>query len=621
MSSMFPFPPLPSALPLRKHPLAAALALALLGAGGAWAQASAPAGRAGGAAVAATEPAEQEAPQSALTAELMYELLVGEISAAGGDARAAYELVLDAARKTDDPALYRRAVDLAAQARDGEGALRASLAWVQALPDSRDANRYLLQVLIGLNRLGDARAPLARELALASVAERPVAILSVPRYFARAGDRKTAALVVEQVLTPYTNDAETGVPAWVSIGRMRSAAGDTDGALEAAQRGQALEPQAEGPALLALALMGAKLPQAEGLVQTYLKGAKPLPEIRLDYARLLLDVQRYSEAATQLRQVVVERPRFAQAWLILGTLELQDNKLDPAEAALKHYVELATDNGDGQDGKDGDKADRGASDEVPARGLTQAYLYLAQIAEQRKDWVQANAWLDRINTPEEMLSAQIRRASLLARQGKLKEARELLKKQPTKDAAEARLKLLADVQLLRDAHQYKTAYDTMAQATVLQPEDVDLLYDQAMLAEKLGHLDDMERLLRHVIGLKPDYHHAYNALGYSLADRKLRLPEAKLLIQKALEFAPDDPFIRDSLGWVEFRIGNTAQAAEILQNAYNAKPDTEIAAHLGEVLWALGKRDQAQAVWREGSRMNADNETLRDTLKRLRVKP
>jgi Flp pilus assembly protein TadD len=164
------------------------------------------------------------------------------------------------------------------------------------------------------------------------------------------------------------------------------------------------------------------------------------------------------------------------------------------------------------------------------------------------------------------------------------------------------------------------AYERLGQAVAGAPQDMELIYEQAMTAEKLNLLADMERLLRRVIEIKPDYAAAYNALGYSLADRNMRLPEAKQLIQKALEFAPTDPFIRDSLGWVEFRLGNLQEAARILSEAYKDKPDPEIAAHLGEVLWSLQQRDRALAVWREGHMMNPDNETLQETLQRLLVK-
>ena len=151
------------------------------------------------------------------------------------------------------------------------------------------------------------------------------------------------------------------------------------------------------------------------------------------------------------------------------------------------------------------------------------------------------------------------------------------------------------------------------------PDDVDLLYEQAMMDEKLDRLDDMERLLRRVIALKPDHQHAYNALGYSLAERKIRLPEARQLILKALEISPGEPFITDSLGWVEYRLGNSDEALRLLRRAYEARPDPEIAAHFGEVLWAAGQVEEARRVWREGRSRDAGNDVLKETLARLRV--
>jgi Flp pilus assembly protein TadD len=208
---------------------------------------------------------------------------------------------------------------------------------------------------------------------------------------------------------------------------------------------------------------------------------------------------------------------------------------------------------------------------------------------------------------------------LLARQGKLDEARALIQGLPIRAPEDARMKISAEVQILRDNKQYQAAYDVLVQALADNPKDLDFQYDQAMMAEKLGRLDEMERLLRQAIAIKPDYHHAYNALGYSLADRNVRLPEARRLIVKALEYAPNDPFISDSLAWVEFRSGNHAKALSILQKAYQDKPDAEIAAHLGEVLWTMNQREQAKTIWREGLGLNAENETLLETLKRLRV--
>ena len=258
-----------------------------------------------------------------------------------------------------------------------------------------------------------------------------------------------------------------------------------------------------------------------------------------------------------------------------------------------------------------------ADDAQAPRGLVQAYLLLSQIAEQDKRIDDAQAWLSRIDNPQDMMRVQIRRAALLARQGKLDDARNLLRATPETKPEDARLKQSAEVQLLRDFKQFDKAYEVLAKAIEANPADADLLYDLAMVADKLDKTSEMEGLLRQVIALKPDYHHAYNALGYSLADRGLRLPEARQLITKALEFAPDDPYIQDSLGWVEFRSGNLAEALRILRDAYLAKPDAEIAAHLGEVLWAMNRRDEAKTTWNEGLGLNPDNETLQETMRRL----
>jgi tetratricopeptide (TPR) repeat protein len=542
---------------------------------------------------------------SALDAELFYQLLLGELNVRSEEPAAGFALILDAARKTGDPTLYQRAVELAFQGRNGDAALQAARAWKQAFPQSREANRYVLQILVTLNRIPESAEPLKTEVALADPKDRPAVISAVSRSYARVTDKKQAATVVEQALAEYLNTPETGAAAWSAVGRLRLAAGDTAGAMDAARRGQAISPAAEGPVLLALELMDPKLPEAEALVRTYLQG-KPLAEMRMAYARALLDGLRQAEALAQLQVVTRERPDLSEAWLAQGTLLAQDNQLPAAEAAILKYLELAQ---------------ALPASEEKSRGIAQAYLTMAQIAERRRDFTAANAWLDRIENSQDLLQAQNRRASILARQGKMDEARKVIRTLPERTPADARMKTMAEVQLLRDNKMYQEAYELMAKAIAQDPADTDLLYDQAMLAEKLGRFDDMEKLLRELMVKKPDYHHAYNALGFSLAERNQRLPEAKQLIQKALEFAPGDPFISDSLAWVEFRMGNQAEALRILQVAYKERPDAEIAAHLGEVLWTLGQRDQAQSVFREGVMLNAENETLMETMKRLKVRP
>ncbi len=345
-------------------------------------------------------------------------------------------------------------------------------------------------------------------------------------------------------------------------------------------------------------------PQAESLVvQTLAK--QPIPELRMAYARVLLGQQRYGDATRELDRVTREKPDLMEAWLVLANLHLQDNRLEQAEHALNRFTELVS---------------ASSQSDIRRRGLTQAYLMQAQVAEKRQDFAGAEAWLARIENAQELFSAQARRASLLARQGKIAEARALLRSLPAASAEDQRMKLLAEVQLLREQRLYRDAYRVQAELVALLPDDADLLYDQAMLADKAGQPDEMERLLRALMASKPQYHHAYNALGYSLAERGVRLAEAKQLILKALEFAPADPFITDSLGWVEFRMGNIAQARQHLETAYKARPDAEIGAHLGEVLWTLGDREQALRIWAESQRAAPDNDTLKETLTRLGVK-
>jgi len=549
---------------------------------------------------------QEAAPSSLLDSALFYQLLVGEMTLQDGEPAAGFALMLDAARKTGDAQLYQRATDIALQSRSGDAALQSARAWKQDQPTSREANRYVLQILVALNRIADTVEPLQTEIKLAPDVERPAVLSAVPRIYARVADKKLASTVVEEALADHLGTPATAGAAWTAVGRMRLAAGDTKGALAAARRGQAAAPRAEGPALVALELMDPKMPEAEGVVRGYFEGnPKALPEIRMGYARALLDAQRYAEASAQLQIVTRDKPDMPEGWLVLGSLQLQDNQLAQAQSSLERYVGLAQ-----QQTSEGERN----------RGLAQAYLSLSQLAEKRKDYAAAENWLAKIDNPSDLALAQTRRASILASQGKLEEGRQLIRKLPERNPAEARVKLNAEVSLLREFKQYQLAHEVLAQALAKTPDETELLYDQAMMAEKLGKLDEMESLLRKVIQLKPDYHHAYNALGYSLADRSVRLPEARELIRKALEFAPSDPFIGDSLGWVEFRMGNNAEAVKIFEAAYKAKPDAEIAAHFGEVLWAMGQRDRAISIWKEGRLLNPENETLLETLKRLRVK-
>jgi tetratricopeptide (TPR) repeat protein len=562
---------------------------------------------------------------SALDARLFYQLLIGELELRGGEAGTAYEVILDAARRSRDEALFRRAVDIALGARAGEQALAATRAWRTTRPESLDALRLQLQILVALNRTADLAEPLRTLLAQTPEAERGGTLASLPRFLQRAGEPRVVVQIVAEAARPYLDAPATRVPARVAVGRAWLAAGEPARALELAREASALDPGALGPALLALEIMRER-PEAEALVTAHLAQPKAEMALRLAYVRALTGAQRYGEAVSQLEIATRERPDVAAPFLTLGALQLELKHPQEGEAALLRYVELVQGQG-GATGVHGLAAtgaddDEMADDEGPTRsdqGLVQAWLMLAQAAEQRGDYAAAERWLARIEDPQRALEVQTRRASILVRQGKIPQAREMIRRAPERRPEDARAKLVAEAGVLRDAKRWGEASEVLSRASEQFPDDGDLLYEQAMMAEKLDRLDEMERLLRRVIELKPDNAHAHNALGYSLADRSQRLPEARQLIQRALELAPGDPFITDSLGWVEYRLGNVDEALRLLRVAYRARPDPEIGAHLGEVLWSLGQRDEARRIWREVRMRDETNEVLRETLARLRV--
>ena len=503
---------------------------------------------------------------SAMTGELLYEILLGEMNLRQGEPAAGFALMLDAARKSNDVVLYDRAVEIALQARSGDGALMAARAWSNAWPQDRKANNQLLQILLAVNQVSESLEPLKKEIALAPEAERDATINLIPRHYARVSDKKRATNVAQQALEPYlAKNNTTGAVAWTSLGRMRLASDDISGAVESVKKGQAADSKAQGPLLLAMELMGKKVAEAEALVQQGLR-KQDNTDMAMSYVRVLIELERYKEATEQLQAITRKDAKLADAWLVLGSLQFEQGQDKEAEASLARYVNLAS---------------KSPTDKS-TRGLNQA---------------------------------QTRRAALLARQGKMGEARELIHQIPANNADEQRSRVLAEVQLLREHRQWQSAFDLLAANS---GDDIDLIYEQAMLAEKLNKLDEMEKLLRKVIAQNPSYYNAYNALGFSLADRNVRLTEAKQLIVKALTFAPDDPFITDSLGWVEFRLGNLTSALNYLQKAYKDRADAEIAAHLGEVLWKMKRQDEAIKIWREGLNTAPNNETLQETLQRLK---
>ncbi len=580
--------------------------------------------------------ATQEAPyRSAMDAPLLFQLLLGEMELNAGRSAQAFEVLLDAARRTRDESLFKRAVQVAIQNRSAEQTQTAVRGWRQTMPQSLDAIRYQLQTALALSRFADAVEPFNTLVERSPEAERGDVIGALPQLVERANDRKLVVGTFEPSLNQHAQTPALRAAAWSTLGRLWLAAGDANKALALAERVQAADPAARESALLALDVLP-RAPGAERVVATYLAQPKADPMVRLAWGQTLAQQQRHGDALAVLQRVVVDRPNTLSAWLTIAAVQLELKRPQEAEQALQRYLQLtsaqtpatasaASAAGEAAPGTPGTTttaeptAASAQRAEAVASGRNQAFLMMSQAAELRGDWAAASAWLERVEGATRGLDVATRRATLLAKQGKVAEARALLRAMPETSPDDARMKLVAESQVLREVKRWQEAHDLLAQAVARTPDDIDLMYEQAMMAEKLNRLEDMERLLRKVMVLKPDYHNAYNALGYSLADRGLRLDEAKQLIRKALDLVPGDPFITDSLAWVEFRQGNRAEALKLLKQAWATRPDTEIGAHLGEVLWVAGDKEEARRVWRESRGRDRSNDVLVETLKRLKV--
>ncbi|WP_299510341.1 tetratricopeptide repeat protein [uncultured Limnohabitans sp.] len=539
-----------------------------------------------------------------MDAALFYQVLLGELNVRNGSAGSGFSLILAAARETNDPTLFQRAVDVALQSRSGDAALQAAQAWKKAIPQATEANRYLLQILLALNRVDAAGQALSVSLQDLPPSEQNAAIVSVPRVFARVPDKKIAADTVEKALASVLKQSATAATAWTTVGRMRREAGQLALAVEASKQGHAADPSAPGPLILALSLAGAAPDDMAPLLEKAMQ-ADVQAELRLGYARHLIGQNQQTPALLQLARLNADHPEFADGWLVHGLLLQETGDFKEAEKKLRRHVELATPK----------------PDPAQQNKLAESLMSLAQMAQRQGQWAQAEQWLAQVPVQADPIKLASRQADLLTQQGRTAEARQVLAQIQTSNAEQATRKTLVESMWLRENKQVSDAYALVKKALEAQPQSIELMSELAMVTEKLKRFDEMESLLREIMRRKPEDAHAFNALGYSLADRNTRLEEARQLIAQALKLAPQDAYIQDSLGWVTFRQGQHAEALQILQAAYRARPDAEIAAHLGEVLWVMGQREQAATIWREGLMLKADNETLRETLQRFDFKP
>jgi Flp pilus assembly protein TadD len=539
---------------------------------------------------------EESLPSVDLTEDLLFKLLSAEIANQRGEWQAAYVAILSAAQQTRDPRLARRATEIALGAKQGGEALAAVRLWRELAPNSEEAAQYYLGFVILSDTIESARPIFVQRLKEARPQVRGLMMFQIQRMLARAKDKNAAFAMLEDLLTPYKSTPE----AHLALAQGAFNNGNSERAQAEARAALAIKPDSE-LGVLTLAQVTPDKNDAAKLMTSFLSTYPNARDVRIAYARSLIEQKQYEKARGEFETLLKAQPEDLSILYALGMLAAQANDLKSAEKYLTTYVGALAKNPDEE------------------RDPTQAMLLLAQIAEERKDTDAALKWLAQIDSGEAYLGAQIKRAQLIAKRGDMRGARALLTSLKPETERDQTQIISAEAQLLRDANQTADALAVLQVGIKRFPKNTDLLYDYAMVAEKSNKMELMETTLRKVIELAPNNQHAYNALGYSLAERNIRLQEAYALIDKALKLAPEDPFIMDSMGWVQFRLGKLKEAEEVLHRAYQLRPDPEIAVHLGEVLWVKGQKDDAHKLWRDANTKDPQNDTLKNTLSRLHI--
>ncbi len=526
-----------------------------------------------------------------LTSQVLYQVLLGEIASQRGELRLSAEDYADLAVRTRNAQIAQRAFELAQFARMPGLALTDAQIWRELEPGSVKAMQSLAGQLLVSGRLDEARPHLEAWLKAGRSEE---IFPQLHALFARLKDKQAALDLVSALAASYPTLPE----ARFAIAQVAVQAGQVPRALAALDEALRLRPQWEPAALLKGQILLRKDGEAaaEAFLAEYLKANPGAQEVRLAYAKQLARTGRMNESRREFKRLTQDAPDNADAHFTLGLIAMQTDDLGSARASFIKALEL------------------GHPDADSVR------YYLGQLEEAENQFDAALKWYRQVNEGRHRFDAQLRIAVMLSRLGSVQEARDWLGGLAVEDDAERVQVVQVEALILRDAKNYAAVLEVLGRGLEKLPDAPELLYDRAMAAEKLDRLDVLEQDLRRLIKLKPDYAQAYNALGYTLADRTARLPEAMELLQQALKLSPEDPFILDSMGWALFKLKRIPEAVVHLRRAFEAKPDPEIAAHLGESLWARnekGDRDEARLIWQGSLKVNPDNEVLRAVVSRL----
>jgi tetratricopeptide (TPR) repeat protein len=532
----------------------------------------------------ADKPGETTAPADAVdyaaNSEAMFDFLTAELAAQRGDVESALAIYHRLARELKDPSVARRAVETAIRTRAFGAALESATLLLELDPESTLAREIMAALLANEGDLTKAGTMLGR--LLEKNPNRGTVLMQLSYLFAKFPDKAAVLETTKKVTEPYGQTPEAryavGVAALVA-GNVTLADSEADVALK-------LKPDWQQGAILKAQVLRKSAPA--DLIPFYEQFVTANPdslEVRMQLGRELAAEKKLAEARVQFREVEKRSKNDPQAAYAIGLLSLQLEDYAEAQQAFSRSLAQGY------------------------REPTSIYLGMGQAAEGLKRYDEAIGWYQKVDSSD-WVRAQLKIAQLMARQQGLDAGRNYLQRiEPRSDDDKVQM-IQVEAQLLRDAREWKETYEMLTRAVKQHPDSYEILYDRAMAAEKVDRIDVLEADLRRVIRMKPDYAHAYNALGYTLAEKTDRLNEAKDLIDKAYKLAPDDPFILDSLGWVHYRMGDTQEALKHLHAAYGSRPDPEIAAHLGEVLWKSGQQDEARKIWRAALTENPNHETL-----------
>ncbi|CAG0955612.1 hypothetical protein MTYP_00443 [Methylophilaceae bacterium] len=540
------------------------------------------------AAHAENDPVVENAPESTLSTDFLYKYLVGEVAGQRGELGLASNLFLDLAKSSRDPRLAERAAKAAIFGNNPAVAVPAVELWAELDPESVDAQQTTVQMLISTGRLAESH-PYLQKLLLKEDT-RANGFLYLHSLFARQGDKDAILAIVADLAQPYPELPE----AHIAVAQAAWDAKQPELALSELALAEKLRPGWEVGALLHGQILFLQSPDsAIAFYRDFLEKYPAANETRLSFARLLVNQKHFDEARTEFVKLATTSTDNPEILVVVGLLSFQSGAYEDAE----NYFQQAL--------------------KTDYRDMDQVYLYLGHNAEKQGKDKLALEWYDKIQPGERYLDAKLNIAYVLARAEGTDAGIDALRKLDGLHSEQQATVNQAQASLLNQAKRHQEAYDLLELTVSTLPNTPEIIYDYAMSAERMLKLDVMEHELRKLIKIKPDYAAAYNALGYSMADRNVNLTEAHSLIEKALLLSPNDHYIMDSMGWVHYRLGSLDKALDYLQKAYNTQTDPEIAAHLGEVLWQKGKHDEAIKTWEEALQTHPDNEVLLNTTKRF----